>query len=208
MPSQITESDLHRELADLKEHYPRLKPDELFVLWFLIAFVTEDEKQAAEALCGGSGDKSLDAVLVDDDAKMVFIIQGKYRKQIGTKAEARNDVLEFARLGPLLAASQTEFQARARTYCLPTTWTVSRRRCHRSTWRSTGIFSSDTTNIQTSSPGSSPCRTTRWPRCMSELALAPSRETFEGFLAILRSIETWRQPFRANRNSSGTTTTV
>jgi hypothetical protein len=52
---------------------------------------------------------------VDDDAKMVFVIQGKYRKQIGTKAEARNDVLEFARLGPLLAASQTEFQAHART---------------------------------------------------------------------------------------------
>ena len=44
MPSQITESDLNRELADLKERYPRLKPDELFVLWFLIAFVTEDDR--------------------------------------------------------------------------------------------------------------------------------------------------------------------
>src|SRR5262245_19912896 len=115
MRPRVGESDLNRELHDLGERYPKLKPDELFVLWFLLAFVTDDEKDAVGALCGGAGDKSLDAVLIDDDAKVVFVVQGKFRKQIGAKSEPRNDVLEFARLGPLLSASQGEFQAHAKT---------------------------------------------------------------------------------------------
>ena len=41
-----TERDLHREIADLRERYPKLADDDLFVLWFLHAFVTDD---------GGSG---------------------------------------------------------------------------------------------------------------------------------------------------------
>jgi hypothetical protein len=38
-----TEKDLRREIADLAERYPKLSEDDLFVLWFLRAFVTDDE---------------------------------------------------------------------------------------------------------------------------------------------------------------------
>lgn len=72
--------DLQRELTDFGDRFPKLQYDELFVLWFLRAFVTEDEQQAAAGLCGGAHDKGIDAVLIDDPTKNVFIVQGKYRR--------------------------------------------------------------------------------------------------------------------------------
>ena len=43
--------DLQRELADFGDRFPKLQDDELFLLWFLRAFVTEDEQQATAELC-------------------------------------------------------------------------------------------------------------------------------------------------------------
>ena len=89
--------DLRREVDEFRERYHTLG-DELFVLWFLRAFVTESEVDAAAAVCGGAGDKSVDAVLIDDPARIVFLVQGKYRKDLGAKAEKRTDVTAFAQL--------------------------------------------------------------------------------------------------------------
>lgn len=75
--------DLKRELDSFRENFPQLSNDELFVLWFLRAFVTEDEKAAVDSLIGVSGDKGVDAIYIDDKARDVFIIQGKYREQGG-----------------------------------------------------------------------------------------------------------------------------
>ncbi len=94
----LTEHDLRRELHDYRERYPKLGDDELFVLWFLRAFVTESEADAAAALCGGPRDKSVDAILVDESARIVFIVQGKYRKALTKKSEHRGDVTGFAQL--------------------------------------------------------------------------------------------------------------
>jgi hypothetical protein len=67
-----TEHDLRRELSEYRDRYPKLGDDELFVLWFLRAFVTESEEDAASALSGGPRDKSVDAVLIDESARIVF----------------------------------------------------------------------------------------------------------------------------------------
>jgi hypothetical protein len=101
--------DLRRELQEFRERYHALGDDELFVLWFLRAFVTESEADAAAALCGGAGDKSVDAVLVDDPARIVFLVQGKYRKDLGAKAEKRTDVTAFAQLAVDLAGPAEGF---------------------------------------------------------------------------------------------------
>src|SRR5438093_13688252 len=93
-----TEIDLRRELTEFHDRYPKLGDDELFVLWFLRAFVTESESDAAAALCGGPGDKGIDAVLIDDPARIVFVAQGKYRKEIAAKTEHRGDVTGCAQL--------------------------------------------------------------------------------------------------------------
>ena len=94
----VTLKELQRELAEFSERFPKLQDDELFVLWFLRAFVTDDERDAAGALCGGPHDKGVDAVLIDDSTKTVVIVQGKLREVVGKKGEYRNEIVSFARL--------------------------------------------------------------------------------------------------------------
>lgn len=103
--------DLTAQLEELRERYHRLGDDELFVLWLLIAYLTEDEQAGAQALTGGSRDKGVDAILIDDAAKCVHVIQSKYRQQIGQHRESRNDVLSFARLSETLVGEDgTDFR--------------------------------------------------------------------------------------------------
>jgi len=92
------------ELTELGERHPKLADDDLFILWFLRAFITEDENAAAESLVGGSNDKGIDAIFVDDQVKTVFILQGKYRKSISTKSESRSDVMGLASLAEALCS--------------------------------------------------------------------------------------------------------
>lgn len=107
--STITEQDLVQELRVIRERYTRLEDDELFVLWFVRAFLTEDDEHAEKALCGGKDDKGIDAVMVDADTKNVFIIQGKYREQVDRKSEKRNDILNFADLASILSGEAEQF---------------------------------------------------------------------------------------------------
>jgi AIPR protein len=103
------EKDLRKELSEFRERFPKLADDDLFVLWFLRAFVTDDETAAAKALCGGPGDKSIDAVFIDDDTRSIFVIQGKYRQKLGGKAENRTDVETFAFLARSICGDSDEF---------------------------------------------------------------------------------------------------
>jgi len=98
----LTLSDLKQALNELGERFPNFKDDDLFVLWFLRAYVTDSESQAAKAISGGSNDKGVDALLIDDTSQSVFIVQGKYRQSIGKKSEGRSEVIAFAELANLL----------------------------------------------------------------------------------------------------------
>lgn len=102
----LTEQHLKRELSYFREKFPKLHDDELFVVWFLRAFVTDDEEGAAKALTGVGGDKQIDAVLIDEASKIVFVVQGKYRQKFSDKNEGRADILGFANLAHLLIDSQ------------------------------------------------------------------------------------------------------
>src|SRR5438445_857711 len=82
MARQLTLKHLEQEVKDFRERFRHLADDQLFVVWFLRAFVTESETDAADALCGASKDKNIDAILFDDAAKVVFVVQGKYRKAL------------------------------------------------------------------------------------------------------------------------------
>jgi len=103
---KLTETDLKREIDDLQSRYSRLDHREIFVAWFLRAFVTADEQAAVSALCGGSRDKDVDAVLIDDNSRKVFIVQGKYRTKLMGSAEKRPDVMSFAKLAFDLADAE------------------------------------------------------------------------------------------------------
>lgn len=111
MPKEkLQEEDLKRELTDLQSRYPRLDHRELFVAWFLRAFVTANETSAISALCGGSRDKDVDAVLIDDSSRKVFIVQGKYRNKLMAQTEKRPDVMSFANLAFDLSGDGEDFQ--------------------------------------------------------------------------------------------------
>ena len=112
MPGKkLSEVDLKKELDSFREIFPQLSHDELFILWFLRAFVTEDEKAAVDSLTGVSGDKGADAIYIDDKARDVFIIQGKYREQMAKKSETRGDVTSFADIAVRASGEAEEFKA-------------------------------------------------------------------------------------------------
>ena len=102
----LTANDLKNEITDMRERFPRLKDDELFVAWFLKCFVTEKEEEAIAALVGNSGDKSLDAIFIDEPSKCVFLVQGKYRQQLNALGEKRSDVTAFAELANTICEAE------------------------------------------------------------------------------------------------------
>jgi hypothetical protein len=95
---QTHKSSIESELNELRFQYTKLKNDDLFVLWFLRAYIVNNLKEAADSIAGGSKDKGIDAVYIDDDARAVFIIQGKYREEINKKSENRADIISFVQL--------------------------------------------------------------------------------------------------------------
>ncbi len=103
---RVSEIDLKNEIADMRERFSRLQDSDLFIAWFLKAYVTEKEQDAIGALVGGARDKSLDAVHIDDATKTVVIVQGKYRQRFNGALEHRSDVTVFAQLGDTLSDHQ------------------------------------------------------------------------------------------------------
>jgi hypothetical protein len=85
--------ELNSTLEELRDRYPSLSADDLFVLWFLRAYLTDQEAIAEQSLGGGTGDKGIDAVLCDMGAKCICIVQAKYRQEMGQCDEKRDDVL-------------------------------------------------------------------------------------------------------------------
>ena len=94
--SKVTEKDLKAELEEMKERFPALKLDELFVAWFMKCYVTEKEQDGIASLVGGPSDKSLDAIYIDNASQKIFVVQGKYRQKIAGHSEKRSDVLAFS----------------------------------------------------------------------------------------------------------------
>jgi len=105
-----SQEQLKAELRELGSRYPNLKPDARFVLWFLRAYVTDDEQAAAAAICGCAGDKGVDALLIDERSQCVFVIQGKYRSEVGQAREDRGSVMQLAGLSSILAGPEETFR--------------------------------------------------------------------------------------------------
>lgn len=97
---------LRGELEIFRDEFPKLSDDDLFVVWFLFAFITGDKAAAVAALTGHSGEKNIDGIHVDHSARLVSIVQGKYRQKLLAKAESRADVLDFAALAARLASGK------------------------------------------------------------------------------------------------------
>jgi hypothetical protein len=93
---KVTFIDLRMVLKELKYKFTKLVDEDLFVLWFILASIKDDDQQAADAITNGPNDIGLDAIFIDDPARIVCLVQGKYRREIGKKNEVRGDILDFA----------------------------------------------------------------------------------------------------------------
>jgi hypothetical protein len=95
--ASVTRRFLQVEIKELRDRHRNLRDDEAFVAWVLRCFIVDTEGEALAALVGGSNDKSLDALHIDESARKVYLLQGKYRDQVNT-SESRSDVVAFADL--------------------------------------------------------------------------------------------------------------
>src|SRR5262245_33435084 len=95
--------ELQSEVNLLGHDYPKLSDDDHFVVWFVFAFVTGDKDEAAKALSGKSGEKGVDALVLDSDSRLVSIVQCKYRQSLMAAAESSDTVSGFAELAVVLA---------------------------------------------------------------------------------------------------------
>jgi len=91
--------DLKREVLEVKDRYPRLSLDNAFVVWFLRAFIARTGQSALESVYGGSRDKGIDAIYVDHEFPMVYVLQGKYRLSSTIAREARSDLIALGNAG-------------------------------------------------------------------------------------------------------------
>ena len=111
MRHEVTDRDLRLQLEDMRSAYPRLKFHELFLVWFLHAMITEDVTKAAGALTGNPKDKGADAILLDERAKLAFLVQGKYHGTVNSGTEHRADVMGFTGLAHDLFGSEDDLRA-------------------------------------------------------------------------------------------------
>ena len=101
--------DLQAEVVLLRDEFPRLSDDDLFVVWFMFAFVAGNKRDAVESLTGPSAERGIDALHLDHQAKLVTVVQGKYRQKLMANPESRADVISFATIARRLCGDQDDF---------------------------------------------------------------------------------------------------
>ncbi|MEW6200379.1 MAG: AIPR family protein [bacterium] len=111
MKVKVTIREIQDEIDRIRKTYHKLKDDSAFVLLFMRAYLANSENEAYNSLTGDTGDKGIDAILIDGKAKQVHVVQGKFHKSLGKYSEKRNDVLSFADLGILPWANKESVSA-------------------------------------------------------------------------------------------------
>lgn len=108
-------ADLAKELTRLREDPSNSAvktPADRFVLWFVGSYLSnEDFARARAALTGEKGDRGLDAVHIDDDNRLVALVQGKLRERLMAHSEPRDVVNSFAGYARLMKSNLAELRA-------------------------------------------------------------------------------------------------
>jgi hypothetical protein len=67
--------------------------------WFIATVMREDPADIEDAICDGGGDKGIDAILLDEDANELLVLQSKYRQNAAT-TQGDNDLKHFVGAAP------------------------------------------------------------------------------------------------------------
>ena len=65
-------NELKKEVLEVRDNYPHLSLDNCFLVWFLRAFITNDEQEAVNSIVGQPGDKNTDAIHIDHNSRNVL----------------------------------------------------------------------------------------------------------------------------------------
>lgn len=98
-----TLDELHREIAQLRRRHALPSHDQAFVFWYCSVALTGSDEQARLSLFGGKADVNVDALYIDEPARRVFVVQGKYRSN-EKAGESRNDLIALRSLGENLTS--------------------------------------------------------------------------------------------------------
>jgi hypothetical protein len=74
-----------------KQNFPN--DGQRFVAWYLRNVLLRDMNETKDDITDGSGDKQIDAIIVDDDNSLIGIIQGKFIQSGLVDAEPLREVL-------------------------------------------------------------------------------------------------------------------
>ena len=99
--NELTINDINDQLDEFSILYPSFKREDLFIIWFLRAYVTDDVELAARSVTNGKSDKGVDAVFVDDRSDIVFIIQSKFRQKYSV-IEKRSEIISFCDIANII----------------------------------------------------------------------------------------------------------
>ncbi len=102
---------IKQEVAEITKQILKISLDDAFIVWFLRAFFTDDQQQAVNALTGGANDKGIDAILIDDDSRTVYVVQGKYHKKDKPPTESYADLVAFTGLAEILSGPIEPYKA-------------------------------------------------------------------------------------------------
>lgn len=64
-----------------------------FVAWYLFNILRQDRNQTKDSITDGADDKQIDAIVIDDDKQVVYIIQGKFISGGQVDAQPLREVL-------------------------------------------------------------------------------------------------------------------
>ena len=103
----LTPADIDEHVHELGDKFHAMSADNRFVLWFVQVFLTDKMPEAAEAVCGGPKDKGVDAVFTGDAPRVVYIVQGKYRKAAHAR-ESRDEVLNLVDVAQVVLSADNE----------------------------------------------------------------------------------------------------
>jgi hypothetical protein len=106
--TEVDIAALVREIKEIHEHFLTWTQDNVFVPWFLQAFLVADAEMAARSVTGVSHDKGVDGVYIDESIGLVFILQGKFHQGSKPPLESRSDVIAFAQLARKLRGAKHE----------------------------------------------------------------------------------------------------
>ena len=70
-PIQSNLSNSLSQIIEIQDRYPKLSPDEAFVVWYLRSYLVDSEDKAIEALRGAPDDKDVDA----EESSIISIIK-------------------------------------------------------------------------------------------------------------------------------------